>query len=83
MKIRLAVAAATVFAVAACTGTPTSPLSDHMPAGPSFEEGLIAGTVSGDTIVTIPGSLLGDSGEGITSTAQGDTTGRGFFGSGS
>jgi hypothetical protein len=79
MKIRLAAAAATIVALAACTGTPTSPLSDQMPVGPSFDEGLVPGTVSGDTVGVL---LLGEGGDGMTATTQGDTTGRYTFGSG-
>jgi hypothetical protein len=77
MKTRFAVTAATVVSLAACAQTPTAPLADQVPAGPSFDNGGSGGFIRS-------GTYLEDDGETTTmSTVQGDSTGRNPFALGS
>lgn len=67
MKIRSAAAVVAVVSVAACAQTPTATAGDHVPAGSSFESGVVFGS----------GSFVEDGAQTTTtSTVEGDTTER-------
>jgi hypothetical protein len=87
MKIRYAITAAAVVSLAACAQTPTAPIADQAPAGPSFDGGHVFGSGSRDGGGYLgSGSYVEDGAETTTtSTVEGDSTGRGgyMFGSGS